>query len=136
MQPTDIRYLAATSLLALAFAAGTARAEDSEEALGKARFEQRCAVCHGKGAKGDGPFAKLLTKAPPDLTMLAHHNKGTFPFDRVYDSVDGRTLPIAHGTRDMPIWGKALKGAGLGGESDARSQLLETVIYLRSIQAP
>ena len=122
---------AATLWLAL----GAAQADEAVEQMGKVRFAERCAVCHGPGAKGDGPFAALLAKKPPDLTTLAQRHAGTFPFDKVYDTVDGRAMPIAHGSRDMPIWGKDLKGKGLGAESEVRGQLVETIIYLRSIQA-
>lgn len=44
--------------------------------------------------------------APPaDLTVLTKKNNGVFPFNSVYEVIDGRQLVIAHGTRDMPIWG-------------------------------
>ena len=122
---------AATLWLAL----GAAHADEAVEQVGKARFAERCAVCHGANAKGDGPFAALLAKKPPDLTTLAARHQGSFPFDKVYDTVDGRSMPLAHGSRDMPIWGRDIKGKGLGAETEVRGQLLETVIYLRSIQA-
>lgn len=109
-------------------------ADSAVEKSGQARFEQYCAVCHGKSAKGDGPFANLMTTKPADLTMLAKNNGGEFPFGRVYDSIDGRNVLAAHGTRDMPIWGQEMKDKGLGGETDLRGRLVETIVYLRSIQ--
>jgi hypothetical protein len=39
------------------------------------------------------------------LTVLGKKNNGVFPFDSVYQIIDGRKTVIAHGTRDMPIWG-------------------------------
>jgi hypothetical protein len=30
---------------------------------------------------------------------------GVFPEDRVASYIDGRALPVAHGTRNMPVWG-------------------------------
>jgi hypothetical protein len=30
---------------------------------------------------------------------------GVFPFDRVYQVIDGREAVGAHGPRDMPVWG-------------------------------
>jgi hypothetical protein len=42
---------------------------------------------------------------PPDLTVLAKKNNGVFPFNSVYEIIDGRKTVVAHGTRDMPIWG-------------------------------
>jgi mono/diheme cytochrome c family protein len=122
-----------TSLLAVQFAS---RADEGVENSGKARFVEHCAVCHGAGATGDGPFANMMKTKPADLTQLAKQNKGEFPFGHAYDTIDGRNMLVAHGTRDMPIWGKELKSAGLGGETGLRGQLVETLIYLRSIQVP
>lgn len=42
----------------------------------------------------------------PDLTALAKNNNGVFPFDRVYQIIDGRREVLAHGPRDMPVWGR------------------------------
>jgi mono/diheme cytochrome c family protein len=109
-------------------------ADEAVEKSGQIRFEQYCAVCHGVSAKGDGPFANLLTARPADLTTLASRNGGEFPFGRAYDTIDGRNLLTAHGTANMPIWGKEMKDAGLGGETALRGRLVETLVYLRSIQ--
>ena len=72
---------------------------------GKFEYQTGCAPCHGTDGKGDGAVASLLKKPPADLTVLAKNNNGVFPFNAVYDVIDGQTLIIAHGTRDMPIWG-------------------------------
>lgn len=120
---------------ALSTATLAARADEGVEQSGKGRFLERCAVCHGASGKGDGPFATMMTSKPADLTQLAKKNNGEFPFGRVYDTVDGRNMLSAHGTKDMPIWGKELKGSGMGGETNLRGQLVETLIYLRTIQA-
>ena len=40
-----------------------------------------------------------------DLAVLQKNNKGAFPFNRVYDIIDGREMVKWHGTRDMPIRG-------------------------------
>ena len=110
-------------------------ADDAVVSAGKARFDQYCAVCHGSGGKGDGPFANLMTTKPADLTMLAKNNNGEFPFGKVYESIDGRNMLTAHGTTDMPIWGREIKDKGIGGETELRGRLVETVMYLQSIQA-
>lgn len=44
---------------------------DAPELNGKQAFMENCASCHGSDAKGDGPMARNLTTAPPDLTMIA-----------------------------------------------------------------
>jgi mono/diheme cytochrome c family protein len=110
-------------------------ADDKVTASGKERFNQYCAVCHGSSAKGDGPFAPLMTTKPTDLTMLAKNNNGEFPFGKVYETIDGRSMLTAHGTTDMPMWGQELKDKGLASETELRGRLVETVIYLQSIQA-
>jgi mono/diheme cytochrome c family protein len=73
--------------------------------LGKAEYDVHCAVCHGIAGKGDGPYKSSMTKAPTDLSQLAKKNGGTYPFERVYEIIDGRRDVGAHGTREMPIWG-------------------------------
>lgn len=73
--------------------------------VGKREFEAKCAVCHGTGGKGNGPVVELLKKSPPDLTVLARQNGGVFPMERLYRVIEGSEV-AAHGTRDMPIWGR------------------------------
>jgi mono/diheme cytochrome c family protein len=72
---------------------------------GKAEYQSSCAPCHGTDGKGNGSVSALLKLPPPDLTVLAMKNNGVFPFKSVYESIDGRKTVMAHGTRDMPIWG-------------------------------
>lgn len=76
--------------------------------LGKREYESRCAVCHGPTAKGDGAYMRFThfkTAGRADLTLIAKRNGGTFPFQNVYEYIDGTLEMEAHGTRDMPIWG-------------------------------
>ena len=40
------------------------------------------------------------------MTLLQRKNNGIYPFDRVYEVIDGRANIAAHGTREMPIWGR------------------------------
>ncbi len=117
--------------------AGThaAMADDGVVKAGELRFAENCVVCHGKDGAGGGPFANLLKSAPPDLTMLAQNNNGTFPFEKTLQSIYGRNLPRAHGGSDMPIWGgEWMSDTGAGKETGARGQVLEVLMYLRSIQ--
>ncbi|HLM99008.1 MAG TPA: cytochrome c [Bryobacteraceae bacterium] len=73
---------------------------------GPALYAAYCAVCHGKDGKGDGPMAKALKVAPPDLTHLAAHNGGKFPVGRVQKIIGSKEpIPAGHGTREMPVWG-------------------------------
>jgi mono/diheme cytochrome c family protein len=85
--------------------AGIACAQGTRE-FSKDEFTQSCGPCHGATGKGDGPLAKSLTKAAPaDLTKLSQKNGGVFPFSSLYDVIDGRTQVLAHGSREMPVWG-------------------------------
>jgi mono/diheme cytochrome c family protein len=71
-------------------------------------FARNSASCHGRDGKGNGPIADLLRKPPPDLTTLIRGNGGIFPTARVYDSIMGDNV-IAHGSRDMPVWGQTYR---------------------------
>ena len=78
----------------------------SAPALGTSEtYQTYCAVCHGIGARGNGPAASALKVPPPDLTLLQKRNENTFPADNIRAMLRGeRPLP-SHGTADMPIWG-------------------------------
>lgn len=72
---------------------------------GKELFREYCAVCHGTDGKGDGPAAKALKVPPADLTQIAAHSGGKYPETKVQHAINGESAPIAHGSKDMPIWG-------------------------------
>ena len=73
---------------------------------GPTLYATYCAVCHGKAADGHGPMAPILKTRVPNLTEIAKRNGGTFPFDRVQDTIAGTEQKgLGHGTREMPIWG-------------------------------
>ena len=61
-------------------------------------FRTHCATCHGSNAHGDGPLARRLRRAPPDLTSYTERNNGVFPSERVYRIIDGRDV-LSHGDR-------------------------------------
>jgi mono/diheme cytochrome c family protein len=82
-----------SAALIAAPALGYAQAQD----VGKREYANSCAVCHGLNGKGDGPFAAQLKRAGPDLTRIEKNNMGAFPFDRLYDVIDGRQAIEAHG---------------------------------------
>jgi mono/diheme cytochrome c family protein len=73
--------------------------------FGKQEFDANCAVCHGPQGRGDGPYADLLKLNVPDLRTLSQKNGGLFPFELVYQTIDGRHMVTGHGTKQMPIWG-------------------------------
>jgi mono/diheme cytochrome c family protein len=73
--------------------------------FGKSEYDSSCAVCHGPLGKGDGPYVSLGYGIAADLTTLVKRNNGVFPFQRIYEFIDGRQMVRAHGAKDMPIWG-------------------------------
>lgn len=103
---------------------------------GAETFATHCASCHGPRAEGDGPVAATLSVNVPNLRTLSQRNHGQFPADAVASYIDGRKLPTAHGTRNMPVWGPVFDTTGrliAGGESSA--QRIQSVIdYLRGLQ--
>jgi hypothetical protein len=102
-----MKILAATIGIAMCFCyllAGCALVAPTD--IGKEEYQANCAACHGPGGKGDGPQADMLATKPADLTMLAKKNGGEFPASRVYEIIDGRLEVAAHGSREMPVWGK------------------------------
>ncbi len=130
--------------IALAFTSVAVRAADQpsktikkvpvrDSALnGKEMFNQYCAVCHGPEAKGNGPAADALKKAPADLTQIARKNGGTFPEVRILRVIKGDDVIIAHGTRDMPVWNTLFRSLHSQPESDLRVNAL--LNYVEQLQ--
>lgn len=76
---------------------------------GEDLFAELCAVCHGASGKGDGPAVAALRQRPADLTSLASSNNGEFPREMLQEFVYGKSKINAHGSYDMPIWGRAFE---------------------------
>lgn len=102
-------------------------------ASGSAIFENYCAACHGRSARGDGPLADSLKARPADLTMIAKRNGGSFSADLVSRIIDGRNPVKGHGGGDMPIWGDAF--AKSTDPMPVEEKIRRLVLYLQSIQA-
>lgn len=106
--------------------------------VGQEYYLQYCAACHGLDGRGDGPAAAALGTKPADLTRIAARRGGDFPVAEISRYVDGRTLVPAHGSREMPVWGRRF-GQPISDDTTAeevtRGKLLVLVEYLRSIQA-
>lgn len=102
---------------------------------GSSLYRTYCAACHGPSAQGDGPLADRLRVRPPDLTLLARHDKGSFDKDKVRRIVDGRDPVKGHGGPDMPVWGDAFKEAEAGYSERRVAQRIDALIdYLAEIQ--
>ena len=120
-------------LLGAAGAASEARTDVKAIAHGQALFRQYCASCHGTDGKGGGPSATALKEPPPDLTLLARDGK--FDEDRVRTAIDGTQAASAHGSREMPVWGKVFAKAGeRRGAGWAQTDIWTLVAYVESIQ--
>ena len=92
----------------------------------------------GTVATGDGPAARGLTVAPPDLTTIAARNGGVFPVDQVMSTIDGLDRG-QHFSAAMPEFGAGDLGEtviveeqGLG--TPVPMKLLVLTEYLESIQ--
>jgi len=102
---------------------------------GSRLYAEYCAVCHGSEGRGDGPMATGLTTPPSDLRRLTVAYGGIFPVTQVRETIDGRTPPLLHGTRDMPIWGDAFKRTrGPQGERRVEERLDLLIDYLQTLQ--
>jgi mono/diheme cytochrome c family protein len=134
------RGAGASLLIALAAGRPAAGEQPSPSPLatsGERLYVRHCAVCHAKTGRGDGVFAGILRTAPADLTTIAARRGGRFPDDEIARFVDGRQVPPAHGTREMPIWGRWLgRPAAEGTEPDevARGEIAAIVEYLKTLQ--
>jgi mono/diheme cytochrome c family protein len=110
--------------------------------LGKHEYDSNCVACHGNNLKG-GAYVDFLKVTPPDLTLLSKKNGGVFPLERVYGVIDGRYEVKGHGSREMPIWGKAYQiKAGefyadnyYDPEVFIRGRILALIDYINRMQA-
>ncbi len=131
---------AAISVVAAAVPpAGSAPGESVLAPLGAELFRQSCASCHGTSGEGDGPVAAALKKAPADLTRIAARRNGSFPEAEISGWIDGRFDTAAHGTREMPVWGRLLQDpvpSSTDPDEVVRGRLLVLIEYLKTIQRP
>jgi mono/diheme cytochrome c family protein len=109
--------LQAAVLLAGLFAAASTAPDDNagkktdqpvrliQSLKGPDLYRGYCASCHGTGGKGDGPVAPALNSKMPDLTTIAQRNGGIFPTNRINNIISGDQIILAHGSREMPVWG-------------------------------
>jgi mono/diheme cytochrome c family protein len=133
--------MAIAAMLALSGISSATLAAD-KAGVGKLEYQSNCASCHGNDGKG-GAYVDFLKVTPPDLSQLSKKNGGVFPLERVYNVIDGRQEVKAHGTRDMPIWGKDYQirageyyvDIGYDPEAYVRGRILALIDYLNRLQA-
>ena len=97
-------------------------------------YRAYCSVCHGANGKGDGPAAAALKMPPADLTKITERYGGKFPRKAIEEKILGDNEPatLAHGTREMPIWGPIFRR---GSDRDVVTLATSNLIaYLESLQ--
>lgn len=96
-------------------------------------FQDYCAACHGSRGEGNGPAAIALKRPPTDLTQLARKNNGTFPQQNVQEVLRHGVAVPAHGSSDMPIWGRTLR-ALTGSDEAATRRIADLTDFVRTLQ--
>lgn len=114
--------------------AAITNAASSEPSSGYEDFFRYCSACHGEAADGKGPVANVLTPPPPALNNL-REGYGRPLGAKLVSYVMGTTMPRAgaHGTSDMPVWGRNLKEPD-GDDTESTHTIWKIVEFLESIQ--
>ena len=141
------RLFVGAAALAFGTIVSAASAYAQAEDIGKYEYHVSCALCHGDSGKGDGSLMTYYNKHAADLTVLQKNNNGVFPFDRVYEVIDGRQAVRGHGPGDMPVWGDAYSllswqiqnpssaSKDQAQESFTRGRIIALIGYIYALQA-
>lgn len=125
--------------LMIAVLSGCTHLDSEPNGRGRQLYVNHCASCHGADGSGNGPAAAALKVKPANLARIAFREGGEFPFIGVAKHIDGRQALAAHGSRDMPVWGKVfghnVRGDSVQKEEAVSGQLLHLLTYLESIQS-
>jgi mono/diheme cytochrome c family protein len=108
--------------------------QQTSAASGKDMFNQYCAPCHGKDAKGDGPAAPSMKSTPTDLTQLAKKNDGKFPAAKVSSILNFGSGVPSHGSADMPVWGPLFRSLDKYHDSVVQQRVANLTGYIESMQ--
>ena len=133
----SLRTLCGALGLLGALAAGAA-AQEQALPQGEELYRQYCGACHGINGDGNGPIAIVLDPRPADLRGIAARRHGVFPDAEIARIIDGRDPIVAHGTREMPVWGERFReevGLGPATEARTRGKISLIVQYLKTIQS-
>lgn len=116
-----------------------AQAADYVAMSGQELYSRFCASCHGTAGQGDGPVSRSLRIEVPDLTLIARRAGGKYPRQRILQTIDGRHIIGAHGTRTMPVWGEDLSRLEIGNpdaERASRAVIEKLADYVGLLQKP
>jgi mono/diheme cytochrome c family protein len=111
--------------------------EHTSPASGKQMYATYCAVCHGADGRGNGPAAAALKVQPTNLATLAQENGGKFPGNHIYTVLQFGMDTPAHGSKDMPVWGPALRSLDRGSPSpdlEEHQRIANLTTYLKTLQ--
>jgi mono/diheme cytochrome c family protein len=100
---------------------------------GRVLFGQHCAVCHGKGGKGDGPAASAMTAKPNNLTLMQKRH-GAFFAAQAESAIRGTDPVVAHGVPGMMVWGAIFRASARGDEAAVDARIRDLVAFMESIQ--
>lgn len=109
--------------------------KQTSAASGKEMYVQYCAPCHGTDGKGAGPAAPAMKVPPTDLTQLAKAHNGKYPEDMVASTLRFGGGPSAHGSADMPVWGRLFQSLDKFHDSSVQQRISNVVKYVGSLQA-
>jgi mono/diheme cytochrome c family protein len=104
---------------------------------GNQLYAANCSGCHGNFGEGDGPVSAVLKIPMQDLRYLAARNAGDFPRELIAKIIDGRELRVAHGRRQMPVWGEEfliMEGFDAAAEERVSAKTNALVDHLETIQ--
>ena len=100
---------------------------------GRMLFDQHCALCHGKGGKGDGPAASTLNKRPTNVTLMQKRH-GAFFAAQAESAIRGTNPVVAHGAPGMMVWGAIFRANAHGGEAAVDARVRDLLAFIESIQ--
>jgi mono/diheme cytochrome c family protein len=101
---------------------------------GKQMYTSYCAPCHGVNGRGNGPVASSLKVQPTDLTGLAKANHGKYPDTHIVAVVRFGTEVSAHGSEQMPVWGKVFTRMSRVNPEESYLRTTNLSRYLETLQ--